>query len=399
MTETSILTNSLPALDRAHLTPLVRELSGSNSLEILDWQINPIKFTIVNPITAGLFRISGTAQENTTISQWSMVLKILHPSAELPEKFWGSVNSAVYLKRELLVYRSELKASLPAGLEMPRLLGVLELPDNTEWLWIEDIIDCYPSGWPLERYGLAGRHLGLFNGRYLTGLPLPDYAWLTRQFLRGWVGFFTDAPRMQRVRDPATWDKLLVRAAFPTPIGERFLNLVAKSDLLIDMVERLPQVFCHMDANCGNLLARRDAEGHDQTVLIDWALTGLNGVGCELGQLIWGAIPNRVLNRDAGQLESLAFENYMAGLHEAGWSGDATIVRFGYLAYLFCVLGILRMGRCLDLAFDEAQHAILEEKQHRPITGILADEGETVCSLVVRGEEAFRLLDTVSAML
>jgi len=29
--------------------------------------------------------------------------------------------------------------------------------------------------WPLERYGLAARHLGQFNGRYLTGTPLPQH--------------------------------------------------------------------------------------------------------------------------------------------------------------------------------------------------------------------------------
>ncbi len=231
------------------------------------------------------------------------------------------------------------------------------------------------------------------------GLPLPNYPWLTIKFLRGWVRYFTDETQLQIVRDPVTWQHPLVQCAFPTPIGERFLKLVAKSNLLVDMVERLPQVFCHMDANCGNLFARRDVDGHDQTVLIDWALTGFNGVGCELGQLIWGSIPKRVLKCEAGRLEALVFENYLVGLREAGWYGDETIVRFGYMAYLFCNLGTIRMGRILALALDEAQHSKLEEEQHRPITGILEEEGATLYSLLDRGEEALGMLDKVSALL
>jgi hypothetical protein len=57
------------------------------------------------------------------------------------------------------------------------------------------------------------------------------------------------------------------------------------------------------------------------------------------------------------------------------------------------------MEATLDLTFDKAQQAKLEAAQHRPITEILAEEGVTINSLVDRGEEALRLLDTVSALL
>jgi hypothetical protein len=400
MIENIILPRQLQALDATRLTPIVRKLFHSEAVELLDWQIVPIKFDIINLMTSGLFRVIGTAYHNNTLMPWSIVLKIVQQTPMLREEIWKAPDSILYFKRESLAYQSDFRASLPDCIVMPRCFDVTEQPGNIDWLWLEDITDDYPSGWPRERFALTARHLGLFSGRHCSGPPSPDYPWLTMHNLRIGIPFMLEAFQLPRLlHDKATWQQSLVRCAFPTPVDERFLNLLEKSNLLAAMLERLPQTLCHLDANRGNLFARRDKSGHDKTVMIDWAFTGINAVGSDIGSLIWASIPKLVPNSEASRFERLIFDSYLAGLREAGWQGDETIARFGYMAYIFCFLGIFRMGAILNLALDETQQAQLEAKQQCPITELLAEEGRTVYSLMDRGEEALGMLDKVAALL
>jgi hypothetical protein len=123
-----------------------------------------------------------------------------------------------YWRRELYVYESGLLDHLPAGLAAPRCYGLTELPGETAWLWLEEISDDYQGDWPLERYVLTARHLGLFNSAYLTGQPLPEFPWLsqnfTRQWLTGlpeWLPLFFDEKRQDRILpyDGKTQDRIL----------------------------------------------------------------------------------------------------------------------------------------------------------------------------------------------
>lgn len=400
MIDTTTRPQQLQAVNQAQLSPLVRQLFDSDGVEVIDWQIEPIKYDQVNPFTIGLFRVRGTAQVSSAVKPWSMVLKIVHGPPEMPEAAWNAPDSFLYLQRESLTYRSDIRASLPECIGMPRCFEATEQAGNTYWLWIEDLRDCYPAGWPLERYALAARHLGIFNGGFLTGLTLPDYPWLIRHIQRSFVPLFANETMLQRLRDPATWEQPLIRCAFPTPIGERFLALVAKSSLLADMVDRLPQILCHHDANSANMFARCNADGQDQTILIDWSFTGINAVGNDLGQMIWADIPKLASHSAHSRFETVVFENYLAGLREAGWQGDETIVRFGYLAAAACGQGIFRMSRILGLALDEAPPANLEQAQEQlQVRELLAEWGGLIYGLMDRGEEALRLLDKVGALL
>ncbi|HZG67862.1 MAG TPA: hypothetical protein VEZ12_14040, partial [Herpetosiphonaceae bacterium] len=85
-------------------------------------------------------------------------------------------------KREVLAYQSGILEDLGGGLVVPRVYAVMERPGGMVWLWLEDIVEAYATPWPLERYGLAARHLGAWQGTYLAGRPLPDAPWLARVF-------------------------------------------------------------------------------------------------------------------------------------------------------------------------------------------------------------------------
>src|SRR5437588_296696 len=119
MTDATMLPEQLQAIDRALLTPLVRQLFRSDAVEVLDWQIGPLNFIIITPMTLGIFRVSGTALENNITKPWSLILKIVHPAAFLPEVNWKSPSSFGYMKREALAYSSSFRASLPECITMP----------------------------------------------------------------------------------------------------------------------------------------------------------------------------------------------------------------------------------------------------------------------------------------
>lgn len=67
----------------------------------------------------------------------------------------------------------------------PRCYGMVKRPDGSIWLWLEEIRDRFAAVWPLERYTVAARDIGAFNGAYLVGRPVPDHPWLSKGWLRG----------------------------------------------------------------------------------------------------------------------------------------------------------------------------------------------------------------------
>ena len=131
-------------------------------------------------------------------------------------------------------------------------------------------------------------------------------------------------------------------------------------DEILDALDRLPQVFSHQDAFVRNLFAQRMPGGGDQLVGVDWSYSGPAPLGSELTALVGasmflGTIPFS----EAGRLEQLAVEGYLAGLDDAGWRGNPDLVRFGYIAGHFWryFLGAL-IGEGTSIFLDERYHPL-----------------------------------------
>jgi hypothetical protein len=90
-----------------------------------------------------------------------------------PEADKNNPSGHHYWKREALLYESGLLDDLPTGLMAPRCFGVVEQPDGEYWLSLEEVNDDVGARWPLAHYGVVAHHLGLFNGAYLMGRPIP----------------------------------------------------------------------------------------------------------------------------------------------------------------------------------------------------------------------------------
>jgi hypothetical protein len=256
----------------------------------------------------------------------------------------------------------------------PRCFGVQERSEECTWLWLEDITGTHGVKWSTERYTLAARHLGQFNGAYLVAGPLPTFPWLSSDWVRKWSEPIAASFDPVLLRDPQTWTHPLVRRVFPEPIGEEVVRLWTEREQWLVALDRLPQTLCHLDAYSRNLLARRNADGVDQTVTIDWAFVGAAALGSDAGQLasasyLFGDAPTIPIE----QLWQAVLAGYQAGLADAGWRGDDRLVAFGAAALTVVRWGLFIPSGTLGTALDERRHASTEQRFRRPLEDILRD--------------------------
>ena len=309
----------LTSVDQATLTPLVRHSLGNNSADVTDWHYAPIEGGFGGAY--GVYRFQGQVQSNGQIQNWSLVLKAVGPETGSREpSAWN------YWKREVLAYQSGLLNDLPGDLVAPRCIEVTEYPGQKYWLWLEDIIG--NQAWVWEHFGLAARHLGQFNGAYLTGKPIPDRPWFVAGQLRDRLARaepgISELPRLSK---QPQFSGLLSADRM-----DRLLKLWPDRQRFLARLDQLPRTLCHHDADQRNLIARRGPKGQAQTVAVDWAQMGWGVPGEDLGCLLLGLRFYEIdINRVAA-FDDLIFSGYLAGLRDVGWEGDETQVRFGYAA-------------------------------------------------------------------
>jgi hypothetical protein len=380
---------SIPSrLQSANLIPFVRQALGKLSLEIVDWQCQQLSAG-GSRIAGGLgvYRVSGTARDNEGDSRWSLILKIVGGGTEA-----ASNDPAVwnYWKREVLVNQSGLLNDLPGGLAAPRCYAVVEYPGDEFWMWMEDVREAV-SDWSMAEHGLAARHLGEFNGAYLVGHPLPEATpWLTWGRAREWSEL--TAPMIeashQQVETP------LGRRYFPGDSFERTLKVWENHARLLEAFERLPVCFCHHDAFRRNLFLRQNEAGSHSTVAIDWAFVGFGRVGEEIGittanNLIW----MEVALDQAKALDEAVFAGYVEGLRDAGWKGDARLVRLGYLVNAVLVAGLAWPMIHLGLMQAPEWVDVTQKIIGHPIDEVFEAWSAAQFFLLDLADEAFKLAD------
>ncbi|NJN53646.1 MAG: hypothetical protein HC804_02140, partial [Anaerolineae bacterium] len=201
---------------------------------------------------------------------WSLILKAIGTSSigRQESSDWS------YWKREALVFQSGLLDDLSGDLVAPRCFGVDEYSSQEFWIWLEDIPEQAEASWSLERYGLAARHLVQFNGPYFMGQPLPEASWFSTGRVRSYLArakpIILDLPSISK--------HPLVQCWLTRDSVERILQLWADQDRLLELFDHLPKSLCHMDAFRGNLLTRRGIDDREQTVAIDWSITGIGAI-------------------------------------------------------------------------------------------------------------------------
>jgi len=329
----------LQSIDASRLTAIVRQSSRRDTLQVRDWRVQQLGGGAGNPVSAGLYRVEGIGQDRGDQVPWSVILKVLQSPANTGWTDMGEGGDQAhwnYWKRELFVYQSDLHQTLPEGMAAPHCYGVAELPGDIAWLWLEDITDSLGGAWSLERYALAARHLGRFNGLYSTSRPVPDYPWLGMNLIQQWRAAFQ--PHWQSL----PWEHPLVRARYPEPEENSFRRLLMDGERFQAKLNRLPRTVCHGDTYPTNFMSRRLTGGREQTVALDWALVGVGPLGDDLGQFAFGAQFNLGEAGREHAVEAL-FESYMDGLRDGGCRVDPRLVRFGFAASAALRVGLFQV--------------------------------------------------------
>jgi hypothetical protein len=407
--EEVIVPAQVEAIDRGTLTDPVRRMLQSSTAEVLEWQVRPLRGGFGNPVSLGLYRFAGEAQDRGCVVPWSLVLKVAQSPANVGASDMGEGEDEThwnYWKREMYVFQSDLLESLPPGLAAPRCYGVEDRPGDIVWLWLEEVADIYSRAWSLDRYGLAARHFGRFNGGYLSDPSLLNHPWLSVGLLRqwcadlaGWLRLFSGLHQ-----GPDIWAHPLILRIFPRPEKNPFLRFLRERERLLAMLDRLPQTICHKDAYPTNLMARRGADGGEETVALDWAMVGIGPVGEEIAQLALGAL-NQIEDLELKDVDRVLFEGYLVGLGEMGWRGDREVVRFGFVASAVFRTGLMLLWS-LGQAFEASRSDVFGEGETPAIEEAIEDapsikeaiEGGAKSARFVLdwAGEAYELLDSVA---
>ena len=374
------------SVDRETLTPIVRRALASENTELIDWRHEPFAYVSTLREYRGLYHFSGSARVGTETRLWSLVLKVIRrsPSASTEP------DHPVDWRREVLAYSSGLLDDLP-GVAAPHCYGINDPSDEAAMLWLEYVEDEHDGRWPVERYGLASRHLGRLNGAYVSGRELPDHEWLhaSRAAEGGGAG-----ERIEKLlRSEKTWQHPEVRRVFPEPIAERALRQREDWRAFRAAATQQPRTLCHLDAGRQNLFARRRADGADETVLIDWELMGFAPLATEITYLVMQTLRRFDVDIDAADhFEELVLDSYIAGLRDAGWRGDPQDVRFAYTAGIALRLGLI--PQVLGFIFDEDKRARIEPGWGRPADEVIERWARLAYFVLDHADEARKLLQT-----
>lgn len=327
-----MLPTSPPSISKSQLQTIVRRSLDRQALVVRKHSLEAL-IGGSGEGSQGIYRVSGMGIDQGQELDWSMILKILAPPADLSSQAVYSPSGFAYWKREAEALASGLLDELSPGLSAPHCYEVSNQADGSVWLWMEEVHK-ESAPWPVKRYGEVARMLGAWQGRYLTGKRLPEAEWLTP---RWWNQDFVEENCAAVDLLQRSLDRPWVRYAFPPKRLEALLWMWQNREIFYRILEKLPQVFCHRDVFGRNLMERAvtTAEGKNppDTVLIDWAYAGIGAIGEELVPLVQATYLWSEVRRDTYQeLEEEALAGYLEGLRSTGWQGDAALVRLGYAA-------------------------------------------------------------------
>jgi hypothetical protein len=364
-------------LTSTDLVAPVSAATGDTASRIADWTSRHLPGGKGEGL--GVWRITGEAIVNGAAVPFTVILKGWPSNSA-----GGAAEDWNWAPREAHAYASGDLDALPGEIHAPRCLGEVTRPDGSIWVWLSPMSEGALETWDISHFALVARHLGAFNGFYLTQAPLPTLPWLSRQWTRQWVEAAGDA-----MRDLAnlTGSKI-VDSLFPEPAKRDLQRLWAERGAWLQTIEALPHTFCHLDAFRRNVFLRPSVAGDVEIGLIDWGFAGTAAVGEEIGPLVAASLYfAEAQGIDARALDAAVFESYMHGLRDAGWNGDEALVRAGYtgsvaLRYLIGTTRIL-----LPLILDEATHPRLEHFFHMPMADLIDLHRDTNLWLLDRAHE------------
>ena len=125
----------------------------------------------------------------------------------------------------------------------------------------------------------------------------------------------------------------------------------------------------------------------EETIAIDWELVGIGPVSSDIIYLVIATLRRLAVGmEDAGALEETVLEGYVAGLRDAGWSGDPADVFRGFTAGVALRLGLV--PQTLDLILNEERRAEAQRGWSVPIDDLIERWAEVAYFVLDRVDRA-----------
>jgi hypothetical protein len=371
--------SALRSINESKMSSIVRRALNRNNFRIQGWRARKLDGITGNPVTVGTYRFEGVGSDRNEWLDWSIILKVIQSPANLGYDNCGEGTDQShwnYWKRELLIYQSGWLNSLPEGIRAPVSYDAMEVPGNMAGIWLEDVKDSFSGNWPLHRYALAARHLGRLNGIYISRRELPSFGWLSQQRTRQWLKSipWQDFP----------WDHPLVWQQFSNRGVDNFHSMLEENERFLARLEKLPMTVSHGDSNPSNFISRHLPRNQEQTVAMNWSLTGIEPIGDDLGQLVYGTYMN-LKGYKLRDISETLFTSYVNGLQDSGCHVDTQLLRFGYVTSAAFRMGLSKLVR-LDGQLKREEDFIPHSATHP----ILAEPFESFMA-----NEAYRLMEVI----
>ena len=393
----------MPVLTVEQLAPVVRRALGVPAARPLEWSCEPLDVDLANPLTAGLFRVVGSAEvARGAVAPWRVILKVVeHPDftgtslesgyAELPQD-WN------YWRREVLAYRSGLLERFTWPLRAVRCWGTEDVDDTTVRVWLEELdATVRRPRWSIGELAASAYDWGAFSaqGVAMAG-EVEARPWAARRWLRGWVGTARVRGCDHASAHDGCWDHPLLRGRLPASARASCAELMGRAEVLLGRLEAMPRTVAHHDTQWNNFFRESLPEGR-RTVAIDWSFLGTAAVGEDLGHHIAvNLFHDAVRPGDAEEHEESATEAYLAGLRAYGWRGADEDVRFAGTAtgalqtVSFAACFIARL--CPDFGAVHQWPEELAEERSTDVDAAMDTWCDTFRYLLTVGERATRAL-------
>lgn len=273
---------------------------------VLTTELVPYDFG--SPATGGLLRIRGEG--------WSWFGKVLqHPRhwpglAMLPPADAASFAADFPWRSELELWDTARVGTLPEGLRVPELYGVVDLGDDRLAVWMEDV-DQASQTFNLTHYQRAAYLLGRWNARCTSPDLLARSDFPTGYALRMYAERAVAVRGLLPLADDRLWAHPWL--ADHGDLRRELRTLAERIPALLDALDACVQAMPHGDASPQNLLLPADSP--DDFVVIDVSFRSPHALGFDLGQLLVGLTEaGQVPAARLGEIAEVIVPAYLEGL-------------------------------------------------------------------------------------
>ena len=317
----------------AELTSLVSAAVGHRAA-VGQWRAEPVPYQSGSPATGALARLRGVTADG---EPWSVFVKVLqHPRHwrlldRVPDEVREDFLASFPWRAELGAWKPSFAGRLPAGLRVPALYRVIELPEDRVAVWMEDIA-ASDEAWTAARFDMAAERLGTLaaNRRdpdLIAACPVPPGYGL-RRYYDGTV-----RPVLPWLRSHDLWAHPRMAAAGRAGLRADLVELATRAPAILDRLDQLPQALPHGDASPQNLLIPVAEPG--TLVAIDVAFQCPLAVGFDLAQLLVGLVHAGLMPAaDLPAIHARMPAAYTSGMEKGRQPATLDDVQAGYIGSL-----------------------------------------------------------------